>query len=158
MAKDLQVSDIVSVKTMLEVAKIVRLKAAEIAKRVKAPLQSSRKTGNVYSPNLIGIKQPQTTKNQIVIDLTLTDVAMSFEKGGKPHQINAKNKEYLVFDGTNNFAGQMIFTKSVNHPGSPKRPFLEPAKRQTAKQRRELLEREAGRNIRTIISGMKRVV
>ncbi len=152
----LQVSDIVSVKTMLDLAKIVRMKAAGIAKGKRAALESNRKTNNVYNPSLIGIKTPQTTKNQILIDLTLSPVAMAFEHGSQPHPIDAKNAPNLVFFWERE---DVLFVgKHVNHPGFQAKPFLEPAKRATAQERRELLEKEVGKNIRTIISGMARVV
>jgi len=164
MARNVKTSDIISVATMLKVAQIVRKKAAEIAKRKRAPLQSNRKTPNVYNPSLIGIKQPQTTQNQILIELTLSEVAYAFEHGSKPHPILPRNKKALAFhwDKANPDLPRLpdgrVLLHGVNHPGFQAKPFLEPAKRATAQERRKLLEEEAGKNIRTIISGMRRVV
>lgn len=46
------------------------------------------------------------------------------EYGTKPYVIRAKNGRALAFHGSN---GDMVFRKSVNHPGVPARPAL-PAK------------------------------
>lgn len=163
----IQVSDIVSVSTMLKIASIIRIKAADIARRKKAPLKSDhvpgQRTGaggDLYHPRNIGIKTPKTTQNQIIIELTLSDIAMAFETGEmNPHPITAKNVPMLRFP---NDDGGWTVVKSVNHKGFTNlvggRPFLKPAKEQTAKERRELLEKEVGKNVRTIISGMVRVV
>lgn len=40
-------------------------------------------------------------------------------RGSSPHP--------MVFTGTNAYAGQIIFTHKVRHPGTPKNPFLEKA-------------------------------
>jgi len=45
------------------------------------------------------------------------------EFGTRPHVILPKNKKYLSFM----IGGKRIFTKKVNHPGTPAHPFLRPA-------------------------------
>jgi hypothetical protein len=74
------------------------------------------------------------------------------------YPITAKNKPLLVFEGTNAFAGQIIKKKSVMHPGVEKRPFLDPAKKQTRQENLDDIKKETGKNIRLIIRGMKRVI
>ena len=162
----IQVSDIVSVQTMNRIAQLVRTKAAEIARQKRAPLKSDHVPGqregaggNLYDPRLIGIKSPKTTQAQIVIDLTLSDVAMAFEYGMRPHTISARNYPYLFFPDSR--TGEWVKKKSVKHPGFKNikdRKFLAPAKEQTREERRRILKEEAGKNIRTIIRGMARVV
>lgn len=46
-----------------------------------------------------------------------------FETGAQPHEVNPHKKQSLFFKGE---AGE-IFTRAVNHPGMPARPFLRPA-------------------------------
>lgn len=53
------------------------------------------------------------------------DFSEAYVYGARPHTIVPKNKSLLKFDGTHAFSGQKIFTKKVNHPGSPPHPFIE---------------------------------
>ena len=53
------------------------------------------------------------------------DFSEAYVYGARPHTIVPKNKSMLKFDGTHAFSGQKIFTKKVNHPGSPPHPFIE---------------------------------
>lgn len=143
-------SKLVPVKVALDIAKIIRREAAKIAKQKKAALQSSRVSPNVYNANHIGITTPTVTQGQITVGLTLSEVGASFEYGSDPHSIPAKNSPWLIFKGTKDYDGQLIHIKQVNHPGFAPRPFIEPAKKATVKERHDLLEREVGKNIRTV--------
>ena len=53
------------------------------------------------------------------------DFSEAYVYGARPHTIVPKNKSLLKFDGTHAFSGQKIFTKKVNHPGSPPHTFIE---------------------------------
>jgi hypothetical protein len=157
MAKEITATDIVPVSVLNNIAKRIRTRAAAIAKSKKAALASSRRTPNVYNPNLIGIKAPRVTKNQISIELSLDEVGMAFEKGSKAHSIRAKNKPLLKFWGTNGH-NYLVTIPEVNHPGFAKRPFLEPAKKETRQENLDDIAKASSKNIRLIVSTMKRVV
>lgn len=53
------------------------------------------------------------------------DFSEAYVYGARPHRITPRSKSMLKFDGTNAFSGKTIFTKNVNHPGSPPHPFVE---------------------------------
>lgn len=55
------------------------------------------------------------------------DYALHVEEGTRPHVIAPGR--YMKFPGTNNFAGQIIFTKVVRHPGTAGKHFLRNALR-----------------------------
>jgi hypothetical protein len=157
--KNIKASDLVPASVLLDIAKRVRKEAARIAKQKHAPLTSERSGAKgKYDPRLIHISTPRVTQNQTSVDLSLTEVAMAFEYGSNPHPINARNKPLLVFEGTNQWAGQIISIESVKHPGFKKRPFLKPAKENTRKQNLEDIRKTSLANTRLIVSAMKRVV
>ncbi len=54
---------------------------------------------------------------------TPLEYASHEEFGTRPHVIVPKNKKFLSFM----IGGKRIFTKKVNHPGTPAHPFLRPA-------------------------------
>lgn len=64
--------------------------------------------------------------------------ALRFEKGGTPAKyVQTKSGKFRRKAGT---PGQVVFAKSVQHPGTPAQPYLEPAYRageKTAKTRYE---------------------
>lgn len=156
----LNATDIVKVSVLLKIARRIRLEAARIAKAKRAPLASERDAKNKYHANHIYIESPKITKNQIQINLSITPVAAAFEWGGEPHPISARNVPRLIFDGTNAWKGQKIWwKKTINHPGIRiRKPFLEPAKKNTRQENLEDLRKEAVGNIRLIVKGMARVV
>ena len=158
MAKDLNATDIVSVGTLDKIATRTRKEIASAAKSKHAPLTSNRLAKNVYDPRLIHKSAPKVTKNHISINLSFTTVAIAFDKGGKPHSIDAKKKPYLVFDGTNGYTGQVIVTKHVDHPGVPARPFIQTGRDKARAQNKKDIADEAGKNIRLRVNAMKRVV
>ena len=44
--------------------------------------------------------------------------------GDGPHGIDAREAPWLIFEGTNDWAGQIIKTKHVNHPGHTGKQWL----------------------------------
>ena len=42
-------------------------------------------------------------------------------------RISSKKGHIMSFPGTNEYKGQLVFTKKVNHPGIKRKPFLRPA-------------------------------
>lgn len=156
--KDLSISDLVPTSALLNIAKRVRAKAAEIAKSKNVPLKSA---------NEIGLPAPTTTKTRTTVSLSLSPKLAAFEWGSGIHAtrgargkypITPKNKKALSFAGTNEFAGQQIVTQLVMHPGVEKRAFLEPAKRATRKQNLEDIRKTNLANTKLIIAGMARKV
>lgn len=49
------------------------------------------------------------------------------EYGTNPHDILPKDKDAMVFPGTNEFAGKTVSTRKVKHPKVAQKPFLRPA-------------------------------
>ena len=50
-----------------------------------------------------------------------------FVHEGTGPSIRVSSPNPMVFAGTNAYAGEVIFTHTVRHPGTPKNPFLEKA-------------------------------
>lgn len=108
----------------------------------------------------------RVTKNTITLDLTTTKAGMAFEKGSglhdpkNPHYIEIvpKNKPHLIFEGTNEWDGQIVVTDHVNHPGVKARPFIEPARRKHREEMKKVIREEVGQNMRLAIRGMARKV
>jgi hypothetical protein len=149
-------ADIVKPSVLLNIAKRIRAKAAEIARSKNVPLRTA---------NDIGIPAPKTTQKQIEVNLTINKKLAAFEWGSGLHgnnprkyPITPKNKPALIFPGTNQFAGQLIVTDLVMHPGIKKKPFIEPAKRQTRRQNLDDLQKESTNNIRLIVRSMARKI
>lgn len=105
---------------------------------------------------------PKITNNQVTINVRMSKVAMAFEKGSglhdpkNPHYIDIVpvNAPYLKFEGTNEFAGQIIRTDHVNHPGVAPKPFLQEAKERWRPEFKKAIAEEAGRNIRLVLKGI----
>jgi len=169
MAKRIQASDIVPTQVLFGIAERVRTAAAKIAKQKRAPLKSSRAGGDKYSRLNIGISQPKITQGQISVNLSMSNVALAFEYGSKPHSIDPRNKRALwfpypagkIYKGVTKYVknGVMgITTKHVDHLGFDAKPFLAPAKRATRKQNLEDISKASLANLRLIIAAEKRVV
>lgn len=168
--QNLTVNDLVSVKTLLAVAKMIRVEAAKVAKSKRAPLQSNRIVKNVYNPNLIGITAPQSSKDQSSVGLTLSEVAMAFEygsgkhAGGDTYPIVPKNKKILAFHWDKahpdipRLPDGRVMLGHVDHPGVAARPFMKDAVKNTREERLKLLRQETEKNIRRSLIAMKRVV
>ena len=154
--KSLQATDIVPHGVLIKIANRIANSARGFARGTGSKrIPKSIKVGNVSATQ-------STASITIWIDTTIAPQAMIFEKGAKPHPIDAKNAPYLVFNGTNGFPlenpGGIIQTKHVNHPGMEKRPFLQPAKDKHREQNKAELREVAGRNIRLVIRGMARKI
>lgn len=108
----------------------------------------------------------RVTQNTVTLDITTTKAGMAFEKGSglhdpkSPHfiEIVPKSKPHLIFEGTNDFAGELIVTDHVNHPGVKPRPFIQPAREKHREEMKRVLKEEVGKNIRLAIRGMARRV
>ena len=135
----------------------------KIANRIaNSARQFARKTGSKRVPKSIKVGRVTSTQAtasiSIWLDLNIAPQAGAFEKGAKRHPINARNYPNLVFEGTNRFAGQIIRTPHVNHPGMRARPFVKPAKEKHRKQNLEEIREAVGRNMRLQIRTMSRKV
>ena len=156
--KSLQATDIVPLQVLYGIAQKIRKVASEIAQSKNVPDMSATK---------IGIPAPKVTQGQIRINLTLNQLHSAYEWGSGIHRTRGTpakypivpvNVKYLVFEVTNAYEGQTIFTKKVMHPGVSARPFLEPAKQQTRQENLQTIRENASRNIRLIIVGMSRKI
>lgn len=152
------ISDLVPISVLLNIAKRVRVAAADIARSKNVPIRTA---------NEIGISAPTVSQNQTSVNLTLGKKLAAFEWGSGIHKTRGTPSKYpivpktagaLSFEGTNEFAGQHILTQLVMHPGVSPRPFLEPAKRATRQQNLEDIRKTNLENTRLIIRGMARKV
>ena len=135
----------------------------KIANRIANSARGFAKgTGSKRIPQSIKVGNVSATKDTasitIWVDTNIAPQAMIFEKGAKPHPIDAKNAPYLVFEGTNAFAGKLIQVEHVDHPGMEKRPFLQPAKDKHREQNKQEIRDAVGRNLRLVIRGMAKKV
>ena len=152
-------SDLVPVAVLLGIARRVRDRAFAIAKTKNVPIRSA---GEIL------IDPPKTTQSQIAINIRFSNNRIAaFEWGSgihrergtpKKYTISANKAPFLIFEGTNQFAGQRIVIPSVDHPGVKARPFLEPAKRQTRQQNLADLRATVNTNLKLIIKGMARKI
>jgi len=150
--KSIQASDIVPQGVLLKIANRIAASARGFAKGTGSTrIPKSIKVGNVSATK-------DTASITIWLDTNIAPQAVIFERGAKPHGIDARNAPLLVFEGTNAFAGQIIKTEHVNHPGMEKRPFLQPAKDKHREQNKAELRDSVGRNIRLVIRSMARKV
>jgi hypothetical protein len=146
-------TEIISAKTLVWAANKIANSARGFAR--------SKKIGRIVG---IRVDKISTTKDTVSITISTNPVGMAFEYGSGLHDpkgahyisIDAKNFPNLIFEGTHEFAGQIIKTPHVNHPGVAPRPFLKPAKERHREEIKAKLAEEAGKNIRLAIIGMKR--
>jgi hypothetical protein len=61
------------------------------------------------------VRDGDTLRVEIAYTASYAEVTDTGKEGGYYHIVPV-NAEYLVFEGTNDFAGQTIFTKHVWHP------------------------------------------
>jgi hypothetical protein len=104
-------------------------------------------SGNVYGYIEIG----GTTVNEHGQPVNIAEMARAYEYGSGEHArrgsrskyvILPKNAPYLVFMGTNKFAGHLVETPIVHHPGVAPRPFLTPAVQDNKARIKQLLGEE----------------
>jgi hypothetical protein len=143
------IHDIVPQEVLVKIANRVARAARNNAKAFSSRIPRAIKVGTVSSTK-------QTASITIWLDTDIAPQAAAFEHGADPHVITARNAPLLVFMGTNDWAGQIIRKKSVNHPGIAPRPYLQPAKDDTREQNREELRAAVGRNMRLAIRGLAR--
>lgn len=156
------VSDIVPQAVLTKIAD-------RIAKSARAFAKGKGKGGRVARAIKIGI--PKVTQNQIQINIELdagiAPEAPAFEWGSGIHAtkrvkgyviIAPKNYPTLQFEGTNKFAGQIIRTKVVAHPGIRPQPFIEKAKMNTRQRNLDDLRKASINNMRLIVKSMAKKV
>ena len=155
--KSIQATDIVPLRVLLGIATRVVNTAMEIASAKNVPIEKGS----------MSISTPRTTQSATIIDILMNDVFAAYEWGSGLHRTRGTPAKYpivpvtaksLVFEGTNDYAGQTIFTDKVMHPGVAARPFLEPAKRKTRAQNLDDIRRAGVENIKLQIRGMARKV
>lgn len=150
--KAIQATDIVPHSVLIKIANRIANSARGFAKGTGSKrIPRSIKVGNVSATE-------STASITIWVDESIAPQAMIFERGAKPHPIDAKSAPYLVFMGTNAFAGKLVQVEHVDHPGMEKRPFLQPAKDKHKEQNKAELREAVGRNMRLVIRGMARKV
>jgi hypothetical protein len=64
------------------------------------------------------------------------------------YPIEAKNFPTLQFEGTNDFKGQIIRKRLVNHPGVEARPYIKPAMDELRPEIRDILMEDGVKNLR----------
>ena len=151
------ISEIVPVSVIMNIAKRIRTLAASIGQAKNVPRLDARN---------IGIPEPKITQHQIQINLTLSRLHSAYEWGSGIHDKNGAHfidiypvrAKALAFEGTHAYEGQTIVTQHVSHPGVAARPFLQPAKEQTRQQNLQDIRDAAHKNIRLIVVGMSRKV
>lgn len=146
------VSDIVPHSVLVGIANRIARSARQFARRTKSSrIPKAIKVGNVNATQ-------QTVSISIILDTNVAPQAMVFERGARPHGIDARNVPNLIFEGTNAFAGQLIITPHVNHPGMAARPFLQPAKDSTKERNKQDIREAVGRNLRLVVRGMAKKI
>lgn len=105
----------------------------------------------------------QTISVSIILDTKRAPEAPAFEWGsglhstkGNPHfiEINARNVPNLIFQGTNEWEGQLIRVPQVNHPGVKPRPFIKPAVEKHRAALKQAVREEVNKNLRINIKAM----
>lgn len=146
------INDFVPQSVLVRIANRIANSARQFARQVGSRrIPKSIKVGRVTATQ-------QTASITIWLDTSIAPQAAAFEHGADPHPIDARNKPNLVFEGTNQFAGQTIVTPHVDHSGMEARPFLQPAKDKHRAQNLKELREAVGRNMRLQIRGMARKI
>lgn len=150
-------SDLVSNGVILRaVDKIVR-SARSIAAQKRAG-KSSRaiKLSTVRESN-------KTVSVSIILDTAIAPEAPAYEWGSGLHDtkrgahfidINAVNVPNLIFEGTNEWEGQLIRVPHVNHPGVKAKPYIKPALDKHRKALKDAVREEVNKNLRVYIKAM----
>ena len=149
--KNININDIVPQAILVKIADRIARSARGFA----------RATGSKRIPKAIkvgNVKSTQSTASiSIMIDTNIAPQALIFERGAKPHSYSARNWPMLVFQGTNGVEG-WVRTKSVNHPGMAKRPFLQPAKDKHKEQNKREIAEAVGKNVRLVVRAMAKKI
>ncbi len=134
-----------------------------IANRIaNSARQFARQVGSSRIPRSIKVGRVTATQNtasvSILLDTKIAPQAAAFEHGAEHHPIDPVKGKYLVFEGTNLWAGQIVFTKHVEHPGIKARPFVKPAREKNREKNLKELREAVGRNIRLQIRAVAKKV
>lgn len=143
------VVDIIPQSVMIKIANRVANSARQFARQTKSKrIPKAIKVGRVNATQ-------QTATISVLLDTNIAPQAMVFEKGAKAHAIDARNAPNLIFNGTNDWAGQVIVVPHVDHPGMKKRPFIKPAKDSTHDRNMADIKDAVGKNMRLQIRTYK---
>lgn len=145
------VHDIVPQAVLVRIADRIARSARGFARKYSTRIPKAIKVGSVKSTQA-------TASITIWVDTGVAPQALAFERGAKPHPIDARNTPNLIFEGTNEWAGQLIITPHVNHPGIKPRPYLQPAKDKHREQNLKEIKDAVGRNMRLQIRSMAKKV
>lgn len=134
-----------------------------IANRIaNSARQYARQVGSTRIPRAIKVGRVNATQGtasiSIILDTSIAPQAAAFEHGAKRHPIDARNAPLLVFEGTNQWAGQFIKTEHVNHPGMKARPFVKPAVQKNREINLKDIRDAVGQNIRLSIRSVAKKI
>lgn len=150
-------SDLVSNGVILRAANKIVQSARSIAAQKRAG-KSSR------AIKLSTIREAkQTITVSIILDTKIAPEAPAYEWGsglhdtkGSPHYIDiyATSVPNLIFEGTNEFEGQLIRVPHVSHPGVKPKPFIKPALDKHRAALKQSVREEVNKNLRVNIRAM----
>lgn len=146
-------------KNIIEISDIINF-ANTLARSIRTRLVWSSKLRKA-----VRVETAQNRQGEIQVKITvgkgnkdLQGMARAFEKGsgihGKfkrkyriPSIKNPNPPPFLQFEGTNEFAGRIIRTPEVQHPGVRARPYIRPAVADVKQRAREELKLSIRQNI-----------
>jgi len=143
----------------------VILRAVDKIVRSARSIASQKRAGK--SSRAIKLSPVRETNKTVVVNIILdTDIAPeapAYEWGsglhdtkGSPHFIDiyATNVPNLIFEGTNEFEGQIIRVPHVNHPGVAPKPFIAPALDKHRAALKKAVTEEVGKKLRVYLKAM----
>lgn len=136
------------------------------ANRIANSARAFARTKGIGSVAKVKVDKTSVTKNTVSVTISTSQAGIAFEYGSGIHDpqhphyidINARSAPNLVFEGTNQFEGQIIRVPHVNHPGVAPRPFIQPAKDRHRAEIKKRIAEDVGRNLRLQIRSMARKV
>lgn len=158
MKQPTRASDLVSNGVILRAAdKIVRSARSIAAQKRAGKSAKAIKLSTVREAN-------KTISVSIILDTDIAPEAPAYEWGsglhdtkGSPHFIDiyATNVPNLIFEGTNEWEGQLIRVPHVNHPGVKAKPFIKPAVDKHRAALKQAVREEVNKNLRISIRTFK---
>lgn len=143
------VHDIVPQAVLVRIADRIARSARGFARKYSRRIPKAIKVGTVKSTQ-------ETASITIFVDTGVAPQALAFERGAKPHPIDARNAPNLVFWWEKK--DTLFIGPHVNHPGIKKRPYLQPAKDKHREQNLKEIREAVGRNMRLQIRSMAKKV
>lgn len=149
-------SDLVSSGVILRVVSKMVRSARSIAAQKRA---GNSAKAIVLSPVR---EADKTVTVRILLKTKVAPEAPAYEWGSglhdkdNPHfiDINAVNVPNLMFEGTNEWEGQLIRVPHVNHPGVKARPYIKPAVEKHRAELKKAVREEVNKNLRVYIKAM----